>query len=83
MVAFLLVLIACILLFGSLGLVVFAVTLICILPFHIILTVLKMIVRHKKKHPEKCNVNTEAKRSKAKVLYRDGKRTGNQKSKKL
>jgi len=83
MVAFLLILITCVLLFGSLGLVVFAAIITCILPFHIILTVLKMIVRHKKKHPEKCKVNTEAKRSKAKILYRDDKWTGNQKSKKL
>lgn len=81
MVSLLLILITCILLFGALGLVVFAVIMTCILPFHIILTVLKMIVRHKKKHPEKCKVNTEAKRSKAKILYRDGKWTGNQKSK--
>ena len=81
MVALLLGLIACILLFGAFGLVVFAAITTCILPFHIILTVLKMIVRHKKKHPEKCKLNTKAKCSKAKVLYRDGKWMGNQKSK--
>ena len=83
MTTLLLGIIACILLFGPFGLGVFAGIMIYILPIYIILTVLKMIFGHKKKCPRKDKDNTEGKRTKTTVLYRDGKWMGNQKSRKL
>jgi len=79
MVALLLGLIVCILLFGPFGLGVFAGIMIYILPIYFIFYITKMIVDHKRKHPQKGKVETEVKRGKATVFYKDGKWVNNQK----
>jgi len=68
MAALLLGLIACILLFGPIGLGVFAGMMICILPFYFI----SMIVGHLRKHRRKDKVVIETQRGKVTLLYKDG-----------
>ena len=80
MVAFLLGLIACILLFGAFGLVVFAAIMTCVLPFYIVFIVLKMVFGHKKKRLRKDS--SEEKRCKT-VLVKEGEWVGNRKSRKF
>jgi hypothetical protein len=72
MVALLLGLIACILLFGPIGLGVFAGIMICILPFYIVLYFTKMILGHEMKHRRKDKVVVETQRGKVTLLHRDG-----------
>jgi hypothetical protein len=69
MVPLLLGLIACILLFGPLGVGVFAGIMICIFPFCLI----KMTVGCIKKHRRKHKVVVETQRGKVTLLYKDGK----------
>ncbi len=73
MVALLLGLIACILLFGPFGLGVFAGIMICILPFYIVLHFTKMILGHGMKHRRKDKVVVETQRGRVTLLYKDGK----------
>ena len=68
MVALLLGFIACILLFGSAGLGVFAVITICILPIYFI----KIILGYGRRHWPKDKVVVETQRGKVTLLYRDG-----------
>ena len=79
MVALLLGLIVCILLFGPFGLGVFVGIMIYILPIYLIFYFVKIIVDHNRKHPQRDRVVTKAKRGKTTVLYRDGKWMDNQK----
>jgi hypothetical protein len=72
MVSLLLGLIACILLFGPIGLVVFAVIMICFLPFYIVLCFTRMICGHGMRHRPKDNVVAETQRVKVTLLYKDG-----------
>jgi hypothetical protein len=69
MLPLLLGLIACILLFGPLGVGVFAGIMICIFPFCLI----KMTVGCIKKHRRKHKVVVETQRGKVTLLYKDGK----------
>ncbi len=69
MVALLLALIACILLFGPIGLGVFAGIMICVLPIYLT----KMTVLHCRKHWRKHKVVAETQRGKVTLFYKDGK----------
>ena len=69
MAPLLLGLIACILLYGPLGLGVFAGMMICIFPFCLMKIILGYIKRHRRKH----KVIVETQRGKVTLLYRDGK----------
>ena len=69
MAALLLGLIACILLFGPIGLGVFAGIIISILPIYFT----RMIVGHCRKHRRKDKVVMETQRGKVTLLYNDGK----------
>jgi hypothetical protein len=69
MVTLLLSLIACILLFGPIGLGVFAGIMISILPIYFTRTILG----HTKKHRRKDKVVVETQRGKVTLLYKDGK----------
>jgi hypothetical protein len=69
MVTLLLGLIACVLLFGPIGLGVFAGIMICILPIYFT----RMIVGHGRKHRRKDKVVVETQRGKVTPLYKDGK----------
>ena len=71
MVSLLLGLIACILLFGPLGLGVFAGIVLFILPIHFT----RMIVEHSKKHWRKDKVVVQTQRGKVTLLYKEGKWT--------
>ena len=73
MVALMLGLIACILLFGPVGLGVFAGIMIYILPIYFFFYIIRMIVDYGKKHQRKDKVVIETQRGKAIVLYKDGK----------
>lgn len=73
MVALLLGLIACLLLFGPIGLGVFAVIMICFLPFYIVLYFTRMIFVHGRKHRRKDKVVVETRRGKVTLLYKDSK----------
>ena len=73
MVTFLLGLIACILLFGPVGLGVFAGIMIGILPFYIVLYFTRIIVGHGRKHRQKEKVVLETQRGKVTLIYKDGK----------
>ena len=72
MVALLLGLIACILLFGPVGFGVFAVIMICFLPFYIVHCFARMICGHGRKHRRKDKVVVETQRGKVTLLYQDG-----------
>jgi len=72
MISLLLGLIACILLFGPIGLVVFAVIMTCFLPFHVVLCLTRMILSYGRKHRRECKVVVETKRGKVTLLRRDG-----------
>ena len=72
MVALLLGLIACILLFGPIGLAAFAVIMTCFLPFYIVLYFTRMIFGHGRKHGRKDKVVVETQRGKVTLLYKDG-----------
>jgi hypothetical protein len=72
MVALLLGLIACILLFGPIGLGVFAVIMICFLPFCIVRYFTRMIFGHKRKYHRRDKVVMETQRGKVTLLYKDG-----------
>ena len=71
MVALLLCLIACILLFGPLGLGVFAGIMVCIFPFALTKTILGCIKKHRRKH----KVVVETQKGKVTLLFKDGKWT--------
>ena len=73
MVALLFGLIACILLFGPIGLGVFAGIMICILPIYFVFHSMRMIIRHRKNHRRKDKVVVETQRGKVTLLYKDGK----------
>ncbi len=69
MVPVLLGLIACILLFGPLGLGAFAGIMICIFPFYL----MKIILDYIKKHRRKRKVLVETQRGKVTLICKDGK----------
>jgi len=72
MESLLLGLIACILLFGPVGLGVFAVIMTCFLPVYIVLCFTRMIFGHGRKHRRKDKVVVEPQRGKVTLLYKDG-----------
>ena len=76
MVTLLLGLIACILLFGPFGLVVFTGIMICILPIYLVYHFMRMILDHRKKYRRKHKVVVETQRGKVTLLYKDGKMGG-------
>ncbi len=69
MVPLLLGLIACILLFGPLGLGVFAGIMVCLFPFYLIKIILDCIKKHRRKH----KVVAKTQRGKVTLLFKDGK----------
>jgi hypothetical protein len=69
MVALLLGIIACILLFGPIGLGVFAGIMICILSIYFT----RMIVGYGRKHRRRDKVVVQTQRGKVTLLYKDGK----------
>jgi hypothetical protein len=71
MVALLLGLIACVLLFGPIGLVVFMGIMICIMPIWLMKIILGSIKKLRRKH----KVVMETQRGKVTLLYKDGKWT--------
>jgi hypothetical protein len=73
MVSLLLGLIACILLFGPIGLGVFAAIMTCFLPLYIVLYFTRMIFGHGEKHRRKDKVVVETQWGKVTLLYKDGK----------
>jgi hypothetical protein len=72
MESLLLGLIACILLFGPIGLGVFAVIMTCFLPFYIVHCFARIIFGHGRKHRRKDKVVVETQRGKVTLLYQDG-----------
>jgi hypothetical protein len=73
MAALLLGLIACILLSGPFGLVVFTGITICILPIYLVYHFMRMILNHRKRYRRKHKVVVQTQRGKVTLLYKDGK----------
>ncbi len=73
MVALVLGLIASTLLFGPIGLGVFAGIMICILPIYFVFYFTRMIVGHRRKHRRTYKVVVQTQRGKVTLIYKDGK----------